>query len=256
MNMKDYNEILPIIELYPCLQGEGSLRGIPTIAVRTTGCTHRCYFGDGGWCDSWYTSIHAEKGKYTFNDVIKMYEKNPHIRHMMLTGGSPTMHPKLLEELSCFAHNNNIFITLETEGSHYIETSYPIHLLSLSPKFSNSIPKLGQKLPKGNKEVDEHLIKTHNRFRLNEEAIRKMLEYHSDYQYKPVWDGTDTVLEEIENFRIKLGLSKNKTWIMPAGDNRKTLMDLYPKVMEACIHHGYNFSGRDHIIGYNDKRAV
>jgi predicted Zn-ribbon and HTH transcriptional regulator len=38
---------------------------MPTVVIRTTGCTHRCWFGDGGWCDSWYTSIHPEKGKYT-----------------------------------------------------------------------------------------------------------------------------------------------------------------------------------------------
>ena len=51
----DYNKTLPIIELYRCVQSEGSRFGRPTIAVRTTGCTHRCYFGEGGWCDSWYT---------------------------------------------------------------------------------------------------------------------------------------------------------------------------------------------------------
>ncbi len=40
-----------IIELYRCVQSEGSRFGRPTIAVRTTGCTRRCYFGEGGWCD-------------------------------------------------------------------------------------------------------------------------------------------------------------------------------------------------------------
>ncbi len=73
MNMKritDYDKILPIIELYRCVQSEGSRFGRPTIAIRTTGCTHRCWFGEGGWCDSWYSSIHPEKGTFTFNDII------------------------------------------------------------------------------------------------------------------------------------------------------------------------------------------
>ena len=48
----DYNKILPIIEIYPCLQGEGKYEGRPVIAIRTTGCTHRCYFNSGGWCDT------------------------------------------------------------------------------------------------------------------------------------------------------------------------------------------------------------
>ena len=72
--IEDYNKVLPIVELYRCVQSEGSRFGRPTIAVRTTGCTHRCYFGEGGWCDSWYTSIHPEKGTFTFNDIIKIYE--------------------------------------------------------------------------------------------------------------------------------------------------------------------------------------
>ena len=62
--IEDYNKRLPIVEVYRCVQSEGSRIGMPTIAVRTTGCTHRCYFGEGGWCDSWYTSIHPEKGQF------------------------------------------------------------------------------------------------------------------------------------------------------------------------------------------------
>jgi len=89
----DYTKTRPILEVYRCVQTEGSLAGKPHIIVRTTGCTHRCWFGEGGWCDSWYTSIHPEKGKYSFSDIIEMYNKYPYVREMMLTGGSPTMHP-------------------------------------------------------------------------------------------------------------------------------------------------------------------
>ena len=47
--IEDYNKVLPIVEVYRCVQSEGSRFGRPTIAVRTTGCTHRCWFGEGGW---------------------------------------------------------------------------------------------------------------------------------------------------------------------------------------------------------------
>ena len=40
-----------------------------------------------------------------------------------------------------------MFVTLETEGSHFIKTDYPLDFISLSPKFSNSIPELGIKTP-------------------------------------------------------------------------------------------------------------
>jgi 7-carboxy-7-deazaguanine synthase len=253
--IENYDKVLPILELYRCVQSEGSRFGRPTIAVRTTGCTHRCYFGEGGWCDSWYTSIHPEKGTFTFNDIIKIYDKNPHIKEMMLTGGSPTMHPRLVNELTNFAQKRGIYITIETEGSHFVKTDFPIGLISLSPKFSNSIPKVGAETP-GGKIVDERMIKVHNRLRLNKDAIRETLDFHHDYHYKPVWDGTEENLQEIEDFRIKMDIPKNKTFIMPAGDTRETLIEMYPKVFELCAEKGYNMTGRDHIIAFDTERGV
>ena len=253
--VEDYNKVLPVLEVYRCIQSEGSRFGRPTIAVRTTGCTHRCFFGEGGWCDSWYTSIHPEKGTFTFNDIIKIYDDNPQITEMMLTGGSPTMHPALVNELTHFANERGILITIETEGSKYVETDYPLGLLSISPKFSNSVPVLGAVTPAG-KVVDERMIKTHNRFRLNTEVIKQMIEFHDDYHYKPVWDGTDKNLKEIEDYRVELGIPKNKTYVMPAGDTRDTLIEMYPKVFQMVAEHGYNMSGRDHIIAFNTERGV
>ena len=253
--IEDYNKVLPIVELYRCVQSEGSRFGRPTIAVRTTGCTHRCFFGEGGWCDSWYTSIHPEKGKYTFNDIVKIYDENPHVKEMMLTGGSPTMHPKLVNELTHFANDRQIIITIETEGSHFLETDFPIGLISLSPKFSNSVPVVGTTTPLGNI-VDEKFVKQHNKFRLHNENIKKTLEYHSDYHYKPVWDGTEECLNEIEEFRTLHSIPKDKTFVMPAGDSREELIKMYPLVFEMCAEKGYNMTGRDHIIAYDTKREV
>ena len=253
--IENYNKILPVLEVYRCLQSEGSRIGRPTITVRTTGCTHRCYFGKGGWCDSWYTSIHPEKGQFCFNDIIKIYDENPHIKEMMLTGGSPTMHPALVNELTHFAYERNIIITIETEGSHYIETDYPIGLLSLSPKFSNSVPVIGAVTPTG-KVADQKMIDTHNKKRLNIESIKKMIAFHEDYHYKPVWDGTEKTLDEIEVFRILLKIPKDKTYIMPAGDTREQLILMYPLVFKMCAKHGYNMTGRDHIIAFNTERGV
>jgi 7-carboxy-7-deazaguanine synthase len=253
--IKDYTRVLPVLEVYRCIQSEGSRFGRPTIAVRTTGCTHRCYFGDGGWCDSWYTSIHPEKGTFTFDDIIKIYDDNPHVKEMMLTGGSPTMHPALVNELTHFAHERNIIITIETEGSRFVETDYPIDLISLSPKFSNSVPVIGAVTP-GGQVVDEKMIRIHNMKRKNTEEIKKTLAYHKDYHYKPVWDGTQENLEEIEAYRVELGIPKDKTYVMPAGDTRDTLVKMYPKVFELCAEHGYNMTGRDHIIAFNTERGV
>ena len=253
--IEDYNKRLPIVEVYRCVQSEGSRIGRPTIAVRTTGCTHRCYFGEGGWCDSWYTSIHPEKGIFSFNDIIRIYDENPHVKEMMLTGGSPTMHAALINEITYFAHERNIIVTIETEGSAFIETDYPLNLISLSPKFSNSVPVIGAVTPAG-KVVDQKFIDIHNRKRLNTEAIKKMMEFHSDDHYKPVWDGTKGNLKEIEDYRIELNIPKYKTFIMPAGDTREQLIKMYPLVFNMCAEQGYNMTGRDHIIAFDTQRGV
>ena len=177
------------------------------------------------------------------------------MKEMMLTGGSPSMHPELVNDLMWFAHERGIFVTMETEGSHAIKTDIPIDLISLSPKFSNSVPVIGAVTPKG-KVVDQKFVDTHNRYRLNLDTIEELISYHSDYHFKPVWDGTEENINEIEAFRVKLNIPKSKTYIMPAGDSRETLIKMYPRVFELCAKVGYRMTGRDHIIAFDTQREV
>ena len=273
--IEDYSKVLPIVELYTAVQSEGSRAGYPTIVIRTTGCTHRCFFGEGGWCDSWYTSIHPEKGTFSFNDIIKMYDENPHISEMMLTGGSPTMHPALVNELTHFAHERNLFITIETEGSHFLPTDYPIGLISLSPKFANSVPVLGIATPQGKKMIDQH-----NKFRMNYKAMAQMIAYHNSFHLKPVIDKDLSIIPEYEEFMDRLAQElrtvqgvndiyfdymedseikqylKDNTWMMPAGDDRPALFETYPIVMNYCRDKGYKFTGREHIMAFGTERCV
>lgn len=277
--IEDYSKVLPIVELYTAVQSEGSRAGYPTIVIRTTGCTHRCFFGEGGWCDSWYTSIHPEKGTFSFNDIIKMYDENPHISEMMLTGGSPTMHPALVNELTHFAHERNLFITIETEGSHFLPTDYPINLISLSPKFANSVPVLGVATPQG-KVTDQKMIDQHNKFRMNYKAMAQMIAYHNSFHLKPVIDKDLSIIPEYEEFMDRLAQElrtvqgvndiyfdymedseikqylKDNTWMMPAGDDRPALFETYPIVMNYCRDKGYKFTGREHIMAFGTERCV
>jgi 7-carboxy-7-deazaguanine synthase len=144
---------------------------------------------------------------------------------------------------------------METEGSHFIETDYPIGLLSISPKFTNSVPVVGVATPQG-AITDQKMVDQHNKFRLNYSAINAMIDFHTDYHYKPVWDGTEENLKEIEEARLFLEIPKDKTYIMPAGDTREELIKMYPIVFDMCAEHGYNMTGRDHIIAFDTKRGV
>jgi 7-carboxy-7-deazaguanine synthase len=252
----DRNKVQPIIELYTCIQTEGSKAGIPHFLIRLTGCTHRCCFGEGGWCDSWYASIHPEKGSFTLNDVIKLFDENWQIAHVLITGGSPTLYPELVNDIVKLSHNRNFFVTIETEGSHAIKTDTPIDLISLSPKFNNSIPKLGALMPHGGV-VTDAVIDQHNKYRCNAAVIEELLSYHTDYHFKPVVDRNyPEIWEEIDEFIQQLCIPFNKIWVMPAGDDRENLMANYSYVIEECVKRGFNFSGRDHIIAYGKKRGV
>jgi 7-carboxy-7-deazaguanine synthase len=56
-----------------------------------------------------------------------------------------------------------------------------------------------------------------------------MIAFHKDYHFKPVWDGTDKNLARDRGLpNVELGIPKHKTYIMPAGDNRETLIKMYP----------------------------
>ncbi len=253
-------KLLPIVEMYPCLQFEGSKVGVPHLLIRTTGCTHRCFFGEkGGWCDSPYTSITPEKGKFSMDDVVSFVKSYPHIKHLMITGGSPTMHPKLVNDLINLVKDFNYgyFVTLETEGSHDIHTDYPIDLISLSPKFFNSVPILGTTIPSTERVVDQKFIDQHNKFRLNYKVMRSLISNHIDFQLKPVIDPYNTQhYHEVEECIRELRVPPSKVWVMPAGHTREELIQAYPPVIEYCIEKGYNFTGRDHIIAYDQKRGV
>lgn len=275
----DYNKIQPIIEAYICIQTEGSRAGRPHFLIRTTGCTHRCWFGEGGWCDSWYSSITPEKGSFTINDILELFKSRKDITHLMISGGSPTMHPELVDTLvdefktlhqDVYQKmwNNKLpvdegpkytngFVTIETEGSHFIKTKWKIDLISLSPKFKNSIPKIGVQLPNSERLTDEKMINLHEKFRMNKEAMRQMIDYHLDYHFKPVVDRNDVnIWEEIEEFRKEMKIIKTKTWVMPAGDTQEAVIPNYTYCLEECVKRGYNFTGRAHIIAFNDKRGV
>jgi len=140
----DYDKKLPVLEIYTCIQSEGSRQGRPTVAIRTTGCTHRCWFGEGGWCDSWYTSIHPEKGIYTFNDIIKIYDENEI--------------PLAIDDVT---NDKELISILEIQGIKFTARNFQIELevrqsvtVSPDPFLETCFIKIPNKLNKQNNKYD------------------------------------------------------------------------------------------------------
>ncbi len=122
-------------------------------------------------------------------------------------------------------------------------------LISLSPKFANSVPVLGVATPQG-KVTDQKMIDQHNKFRMNYKAMAQMIAYHNSFHLKPVIDKDLSIIPEYEEFMDRLAQElrtvqgvndiyfdymedseikqylKDNTWMMPAGDDRPALFEI------------------------------
>ncbi len=250
--MIDYNRKQPLGETYTCLQGEGKYVGMPHILIRVTGCRLRCQFANS-FCDTPYASWKPESGKYTLNDIVKVYRQNPQIKHTMITGGGPTLYPKLLKELCIIAADYGHTTTIETEGSEFVQTI--ADNISLSPKLSNSTPRPGTWMPFANREVTEADKKKHEKWRCNYDAMKDLITKHPDYQLKPVISSKED-LEEVKELQKILDIPNDMVWLMPEGLTEEQLKDRRVWLMELCTEEGYNYTERLHIIAYGDKRGV
>lgn len=246
------DKVLPINELYTCVQGEGKLVGVPHILIRVSGCRLRCQFADS-FCDTPYSSWSPEKGSFTYQDVREFYQKHSHINHTMITGGGPTLHPEMLQELCKIGKEYYQTITIETEGSEFVSTM--ADLISLSPKLSNSTPRPGTIMPYTGKVVTEKDKLRHEKWRSNYEAMSQLIDNHPDYQLKPVISSEED-LEEVKELQRILGVPNHMVYLMPEGLERSQLNERRKWLTELCVREGYNFTDRLHIITYGDERGV
>lgn len=237
-----------ILELYKTIQSDGLKAGTPVILVRLSNCTHRCYFGDRGWCENWYSSIHPDKNQYSVDDFEKYIYKFPQITHVLFTGGSPTLHPELLNQLNNIAKDRKMYTILETEGSHFIATDKPFDLIAISPKLSNSIPELGVKTPQGIK-VTQEMIDIHNKFRLNIREWKKMVNYHCNYYFKfsvrnerDISEIKHTLTQYSSPFVYKRNIHSSKIYISPLINDIEN--EEYQEVMRLAVENGWVFTAK------------
>ena len=171
----------------------------------------------------------------------------------MITGGGPTLYPKLLQELCIIGKKFNHTITIETEGSEFVRT-LAVNI-SLSPKLSNSTPVPGTWMPFANREVTEGDKKKHEKWRCNYDAMKQLIDNHPDYQLKPVISNLKE-LAEVKELTEILDIPNHMVWLMPEGLVEEELRKRRVWLMELCTELGYNYTERLHIIAYGDTRGV
>src|ERR1019366_1473722 len=123
---------LKIAELFYSIQGEGSLVGVPSVFIRTSGCNLRC-----AWCDTPYTSWQPEGTELELDQILNEVAALS-ARHVVVTGGEPMIAPDILA-LTGRLRALGKHITIETAGTVFAPVA--CDLMSISPKLANSTPR-------------------------------------------------------------------------------------------------------------------
>jgi 7-carboxy-7-deazaguanine synthase len=223
---------LKIAELFYSVQGEGSLVGVPSFFIRTSGCNLRC-----AWCDTPYTSWNPEGADLTLDQIVDEVKAHP-ARHVVVTGGEPMIAPEIIA-LTERLRGLGLHITIETAGTVFKPVASD--LMSISPKLSNSTPQGPWK-------------EQHNRLRINREVLLQLMSRY-EYQLKFVIENPRD-LEEVRPLLASLEADRARVILMPEGTDRDVLRERGVWLAEICKSEGYRFSPRLHVDLYGNRRGV
>jgi 7-carboxy-7-deazaguanine synthase len=227
-----------ISEIFYSVQGEGSLVGLPSAFVRTTGCNLRC-----AWCDSDYTSWNPSGVDLSLDEVFTRLAAYP-TRHAVVTGGEPLLAPEI-EALCAGLRQREYHITVETAATVF----KPIEcdLASLSPKLSSSTPY--------QREGGKYALQ-HERLRLRPDVIQAFLDHCDDYQLKFVIDRPEDVEEVLAILSHLPEVDRSKVLLMPQGVTSEDLRQRSLWLVDRCKEQGFRFCPRLHIELFGNRRGT
>jgi len=223
---------LRIAEIFHSIQGEGSLLGVPSVFVRTSGCNLRC-----SWCDTPYTSWHPEGDEWSVERILAAVDAYP-ARHIVLTGGEP-MIVRGIEELTHGLRQGERHLTIETAGTVF--AAVECDLMSISPKLANSTP-LGE------------WAERHARLRIQPEVLRRLIAGY-EHQLKFVIAQPEDMGEVRELVRA-LDADPTRVILMPEGTDASVLRERGVWLAEICKQEGFRFSPRLHVELYGNRRGT
>jgi len=228
---------MKISEVFSSIQGEGLLAGVPSLFVRTSGCNLRCH-----WCDTPYTSWAPEGDDWPVERIVDWVKQHPAYRHVVLTGGEPMIQPEL-PHLARQLDDLGIHITVETAGT--VAAELPCHLMSISPKLSNSTPL---------EQDGGRWAASHERLRLNEDVLRHLTNSYV-YQLKFVVTRVED-LDEIRPIVDLCGAPAERVLLMPEGRTGEEIQARAGWLVELCKATGYRYCPRLHVELYGNRRGI
>ena len=109
-NLVDKGEMLPLMESFYTIQGEGFHKGTAAYFIRLGGCDVGCH-----WCDvkeSWDADLHPPT---SISNILKGIARYP-VDTVVITGGEPLMWN--LDKLTNSLNNKGLKVHLETSGAY------------------------------------------------------------------------------------------------------------------------------------------
>src|SRR5260370_27125988 len=223
---------MKIAEIFYSLQGEGSLVGVPSVFVRTSGCNLRC-----AWCDTPYPSWKPEGEELPLDAIMSAVAEYP-ARHAVVTGGEPMIAPGIVD-LTDGLRARGLHITIETAGTVFAPVA--CDLMSISPKLANSTPE-GSWATK------------HERLRFQPDILRQLMSAY-DYQLKFVVAQPED-LAEIQRMLDQIAADRGKVILMPEGIDAAVLRERGLWLAEIAKREGFRYSPRLHVDLWGNRRGI
>jgi len=229
-----------ISETFYSVQGEGSLVGVPSVFVRTSGCNLRCT-----WCDTPYASWQPEGSEMSVEEILAIVQREP-TRYVVVTGGEPMVAkgmPELLTQLRAAGKH----ITIETAGT-IAPQGVACDLASISPKLAHSTPSEAK--------AGKAWAEKHERLRLQPEVLHAWCTSY-DYQLKFVI-ATEADVDEVRAVVASIGVPvpPEKILLMPEGITQEDLHSRQTWLVDVCKRTGWRYSPRLHIDLFGNKRGT
>ena len=223
---------MKIAEIFYSIQGEGSLIGVPSVFVRTSGCNLRC-----SWCDTPYTSWQPEGDERSVDEILEQVAGYP-ARHVVVTGGEPMIVPDIVA-LTGQLRARGLHITIETAGTVFAPVA--CDLMSISPKLANSTP-------------EGRLALQHERLRFQPDVLLRLMGAYT-YQLKFVVMHREDV-NEIERMVERIQADRTRVILMPEGVDADVLKERGIWLAEIAKSQGFRFSPRVHVDLWGNRRGV
>jgi len=200
----DSGEILPLMEEFYTIQGEGFHTGKAAYFIRVGGCDVGCH-----WCDvkeSWNADLHPATKTLKIIENVKK-----HANTVVITGGEPLMWN--MDFITKNLKKENIKIHIETSGAYPLTGKWD--WICLSPK-KTKLPLEDIYLKSNELKM---IIYNKNDFKFAEEQAKKVNE-NCELFLQPEWSNREKITPQIvdyvmQNPKWKISLQTHKYLNIP-----------------------------------------